>query len=57
MCDVILNLNSKLAIEPQGQQNVKVSETSTAYIFSLQLSYDFKIATLEEQVILQHILV
>ena len=57
MCDVILNLNSKLAIEPQGQEKVKMTEASTAYIFSLQLSYDFKIATLEEQVILQHILV
>ena len=57
MCDVILNLNSKLAIERQGQQKVKVTEASTAYIFSLELSYDFKIATPEEQVILQHILV
>ena len=57
MCDVILNLNSKLAIEPQDQEKVKVTEALTVYIFSLQLSYDFKIATLEYQVILQHILV
>ena len=46
-----------MADEAQGQQSLKVPEISIADIACQQLNHNLKIATLGEQVIMQHVIV